>query len=136
MSGVNLDKAGDNKHIIRSDDGKAGLWVGGIDDMWKLGKPVGVGGPWMKSPVKANTPSDPYLMTSYDKKELTLESSNAATITVEVDISGVGDWYPYKSFELQAGKETNYVFPKAFEAYWVRVTSDADTTATAQLVYK
>jgi hypothetical protein len=38
MSGLMPDaKAGD--HILRSDDAKAALWAGAIDDLWKLGKP-------------------------------------------------------------------------------------------------
>ena len=53
---------------IKSADGKLGLWFGAIDDLWKLGKPVGVGGPWKHTAVKAGKPSDAYLMTGYDKK--------------------------------------------------------------------
>ena len=37
-------KAGE--HVVRSDDSKAAVWVGVIDDLWELGKPVGHG-PWM-----------------------------------------------------------------------------------------
>jgi hypothetical protein len=43
-SGVNS-----SPHIIRSDDGKAAVWAGTIDDLWKLGKPSGTGGPWLKT---------------------------------------------------------------------------------------
>jgi len=50
MSGVNAATAGENRHIIRSEDGKAALWVGAIDDLWTLGKPVGTGGPWQGEP--------------------------------------------------------------------------------------
>ncbi|MDQ3814687.1 MAG: hypothetical protein M3347_12145, partial [Armatimonadota bacterium] len=61
-----------NRHIIRSDDSKAALWVGVVDDLWKLGKAVGRGGPWKDTAVKGGEPSDPYLMTGYDAKRLTL----------------------------------------------------------------
>jgi hypothetical protein len=37
------------------------LWLGATDDVWKLGKAVGVGGPWRDSLVTAGEPSDPYL---------------------------------------------------------------------------
>jgi hypothetical protein len=48
MSGVAAD-APANPHILRSDDGRAALWAGAIDDVWKLGKPRGLGGPWRDS---------------------------------------------------------------------------------------
>src|SRR5690606_10411625 len=52
-----------NSHIIRSDDGKCALWFGVLDDLWKMGKARGEGGPWYQTKVKANEASDPYLMT-------------------------------------------------------------------------
>ena len=45
LTGVKPEEAGDNAHIIVSDDVKAAVWAGAIDDLWKLGKPVGQGGP-------------------------------------------------------------------------------------------
>ncbi|HKL22934.1 MAG TPA: hypothetical protein VJ904_14095 [Tichowtungia sp.] len=136
LSGVNLEAAGDNRHIIRSDDGKTGLWVGALDDVWELGKPVGIGGPWLDTDVKAGQTSDPYLMTGYDKKTLKLKSSVPAAVTVEVDISGMGDWHPYLTFRTEAGKTKYYQFPDAFQAYWIRFKTDADSTLTAQLIYE
>jgi hypothetical protein len=52
LTGITPEKATDNPHIILSDDKKAAVWVGVIDDLWKLGKPVGMGGPWNDSDVK------------------------------------------------------------------------------------
>jgi len=136
LSGVNLKSGKDNRHIIRSDDGKTGLWVGAIDDIWTLGKPIGTGGPWKGTKVSANQPSDPYLMTGYDKKSLALESTKAGKITAEIDLSGMGDWQPYKTFEIKASEALRHEFPEAFQAYWIRFRSDTDTTATAQLTYE
>lgn len=134
MSGVATDAPTSNPHIIRSADGKAAVWAGAIDDLWKLGKPRGKGGPWKDSKVKSNTPSDPYLMTGYDKKSLTLTTSVPATITAEIDITGNGDWAAYQTFEVK--DQTKYTFPDAFSAYWIRFRSDKDCTATATLVYE
>ena len=50
----------------------ASVWVGAVDDLWSLGRPRGEGGPWKDAAVKAGEPSDPYLMTGYEKKSLTL----------------------------------------------------------------
>jgi hypothetical protein len=136
ISGVDLAAAGENRHVIRSTDGKTGLWVGAIDDLWELGKPVGSGGPWRDASVKAGEPSDPYLMTGYDVKELTLSTSTSTTISVEVDLTGMGDWVVYREFALAAGAAEKHLFPAGFQAYWVRCRAADDTVATAQLDYR
>jgi hypothetical protein len=80
MTGVADSAPRNNPHIIRSDDGKAAVWAGAIDDVWKLGKPRGDGGPWKNSPVKAGQPSDPYLMTGYDRKSVKLSHNGEGTV--------------------------------------------------------
>ena len=136
ISGINLTAAVNNRHVVRSDDGKTALWVGAVDDIWELGKPVGTGGPWLDTAVVAGEYSDPYLMTGYDRKTLELSSANAATMTAQIDITGMGDWHPYKTFQLQPDSRVEHQFPDAFQAYWIRFKSDVDTTATAQLFYR
>lgn len=136
ISGVNLGTAGDNRHLIRSDDGKTGLWVGALDDIWELGKPSGIGGPWQGTPVKAGEASDPYLMTGYDRKTLRLQAEQPMEIAAEIDLTGMGDWRVWKSWRLSAGQPREEVFPEHFQAYWIRFRSDADGTASAQLDYR
>lgn len=136
ISGIDLAQAGDNRHVIRSSDGKTGLWVGAIDDLWELGKPVGSGGPWKDTAVKAGEVSDAYLMTGYDEKELTLSADRNTKVTVEVDLTGMGDWVGYREFQTEAGKEMKHLFPDGFQAYWVRFRSDAEATMTAWLDYR
>lgn len=135
FSGIDKETK-DNRHIIRSDDGKAALWAGVIDDVWKLGKPRGKGGPWKNTAVKKGEKSDPYLMTGYDSKSLTLESDVATTILIEVDISGNGDWVTLRRSELQPGKELLVLFDAGFSAYWIRFSSSQDAKVSAQLTYK
>ncbi len=125
-----------NDRVITSDDGATALWAGVIDDLWQLGKPRGEGGVWNGTAVKANVPSDPYLMTGYDKKTATLLSAADATVTLEIDIDGTGLWVPYQPFALKAGVPVTHVFPEGFSAYWVRAVSSADTTATAMFTYE
>jgi hypothetical protein len=137
MSGIS-GAAPPSTHIIRSDDGQAALWVGALDDLWKLGKPRGTGGPWHNSVVKAGEPSDPYLMTGYDRKRVQLAhvSGEPVRMRMEVDISGAGTWVVYQEFDLRPGHPTQYVLPEGFSAYWVRLVASADTTATAQFTYE
>src|SRR5919205_2656430 len=49
---------------------QSGIWFGKTDDLWQWGKPAGWGGPWRKSQVQAGAPSEPFLMTGFDKKML------------------------------------------------------------------
>jgi hypothetical protein len=136
VSGIADNAPADNPHIIRSADGKTALWAGTIDDIWKLGKARGEGGPWKDSAVKKGTPSDPYLMTAYDRKTLTLTADKAVTLTAEIDLSGEGRWAAYQTFGVKPGTETTHSFPPEFQAYWIRFKASEDCTATARLVYE
>ena len=134
FTGLDVDTQGE--HIFRSADGKAAVWAGVVDDLWKLGKPCGEGGPWKDFAVKVGIPSDPYLMTAYDQKSVELSAASAASISLEVDVDGTDLWVPYKTFELEAGKTVAHTFPEGFSAYWVRAISDTVTTATAWFKYE
>lgn len=133
MTGIDSEASG--HHILRSSDGKAAVWIGVVDDLWQLGKPRGIGGPWHQTVVEPGAPSDPYLMTGYDRKRVTVTSSNAATIRLEVDVDGTGLWIPARSFDLSAAQTVEYEFPAGFSAYWVRAVSDARTQATVTFTY-
>lgn len=140
LSGINLAAAQGNPHIVKSDDHKAALWLGTIDDLWKLGKPIGDGGPWSGEFIKKGVPSDPYLMTGYDKKTLQLRfddpKNNSLNITAQIDISGNGDWVDYKTWPLETSHTIGHEFPDNFQAYWIRFISDEDTHASASLFYR
>lgn len=138
MTGINPKQAGANPHIFISDDKKAAIWAGVIDDLWKLGKPLGRGGPWMDSNVKPEIPSDPYLIGFYDKKNLTLshQDKKEIHITAEIDPTGDGDWVKYAVFTVKPNEKFTHQFPDAFKARWIRFTSDTETKASAWLEYK
>ena len=106
------------------------VWVGTVDDLWSFGRPIGEGGPWKNARVSAGQSSEPYLMTGYEKKAVTLSHTGAQPVRmrVEVDLSGTDTWVEYASFDVPAGKPLEHVFPDEFQAYWVRVKSDAATT--------
>ncbi len=131
----NSPQAQNDGHYFSSEDGHTGLWFGAIDDLWQLGKPVGEGGPWKDTAVKAATPSLPYLMTGYDQKKVALSTDKDATFTLEVNFDHNG-WHTYQQIEVPAGETITHPFPEGFNAHWVRVVADTDCEATAWFVYE
>lgn len=138
LTGITPEEGKGNPHIIVSQDGKAAVWAGVIDDLWKLGRPRGKGGPWVDSDVKAQVASDPYLIGFYDQRELTLSHSSekAVKISVEVDPTGNGDWMEYAVYTVEPGQQQRHQFSPSFQARWIRFISDTDTNVTTWLEYK
>ena len=116
---------------------QANLWFGKTDDLWRFGKPQGWGGPWLQEPVQALAPSDPFLMTGFDKKVLHLchDAGRAVGFRVEVDFVGSQVWKTYGVLEVPAHGYVHHEFPAGFSAHWVRLTADRACTATAQFMY-
>jgi hypothetical protein len=135
LSGV-VDRAPDGGHIVRSDDGKAALWMGNVDDLFHLGHPRGSGGPWHDTAVRAGVPSDPYLMCGYAGKTLRLTADAATSVTVEVDVDASGHWHNFTRFELQPNRTLTYPFPVGYSAQWLRLVADRGCVASAELVYE
>lgn len=137
--------ASEDEHYKVSDDGKVGLWLGDFDDLWKLGKPVGVGGPWKNSVVQAFIASDPYLMTGYDQKrvELSHDSSKSVHFTLEINVimnliavsDRFGIWNRYTTIEVQPGETKEFRFPDGFSAHWIRLVTDKNCMASAVFTY-
>jgi len=134
MTGVGA-KEKESLHVYRSEDGKEALWFGGIDDLWKLGKPVGVGGPWKNTRVKAGEASDPYLMTGYDKKSLVLSVDEPTEVTLEINFDHHG-YHVYRTWKVTPGKAVRFEFPKAFSAHWARLVAIGDCVASAVFTYE
>jgi len=124
--------------VVTSADGKASLWLGKTDDLWRFGKPIGTGGPWKDTAVKADEASDPYLMTNFDRKTLTLshDAEKSVTFTVEVDFLANGTWREYAALAVPPGKPLQHKFPAGFAAHWLRVRSSSAGSATAQIHYE
>ena len=127
--------SGLSARLFSSPDQKTSLWFGGIDEIWKFGKPVGIGGPWKNTQVKANKPSDPYLMTGYDQKTLVLEADKDCEITAEIDIDHWTGYHPFKTFKIKADKKITFKCPLGFSAHWIRFKSNKSVQASCQLIY-
>jgi hypothetical protein len=126
-----------NPRVILSNDRKCAVWVGVIDDLWKLGKPTGHGGPWVNAVVTANEFSMPYLFSGYDRKELmiTQKSEHSIFLTIEIDPLGEEDWVKYKTVEVAPGKTFTMQFPKEVQGRWIRFRSDKQAIITTWLNY-
>lgn len=136
LSGIRRD-AKISESVYMNEDKTAGLWFGSIDDLWKLGKPVGTGGPWKGTQVKAYVQSDPYLMTGYDKKTLIIQSDKNVNVTLRISVCHYLDEpVVYKTFEVKAGEVLKYVFPKGFSAHWAYLSTDKDCRISAQFIYE
>lgn len=138
LSGLDAQTARGNPHVLTSQDGKAMVWAGVIDDLWKLGKPTGEGGPWKDTTVKAGECSDPYLIGFYDKRSMKLshKSGSPVSFVIEANPIGHGPWMTYQKVTVKPGEVWEHEFPADFEARWLRIFCDRNTTVTAWLTYK
>ncbi len=138
LSGVDPQAADGNEHIILSEDGELAVWAGVIDDLWKLGKPVGKGGPWANTAVDAGIPSDPYLFAFYDQRKLELQhgANEEVTFTIQFEPVGHGPWMDWKQVTVAPGETHLETFPDEIEARWVRLVANDDCTATAIFTYE
>lgn len=136
ISGVRAAAERDG-HVFGTEGGPA-LWFGHIDDLWRLGKPVGQGGPWKDSAVKAGETSEPYLMTGYDQKELSLshDVQQPVTFRVLIDFDHRFSSRLYKSITVQPGETVRHRFPDGFQAHWLRLEADHTCHATGWLTYR
>jgi hypothetical protein len=128
----------DDPHVFFDPQQRVGLWFGGVDDLWKLGKPVGEGGPWFRTEVESNVPSDPFLMTGFDRKTASMshQSNETVKFNLQVDIEGSGLWVDYGTFAVEPGETVNHAFPTDFSACWIRAISDRPTIASLTLQYR
>lgn len=117
---------------------QANLWLGKTDDLWHFGgQPSGWGGPWWETPVRADEPSAPYLMTGFDRKclHISVEDAEQVAFTVELDFQGTGrNWHPCTRL-VTGGGYARHVFEDGLSAHWARVVPHGDCTATAQFFY-
>ncbi|SHF84172.1 hypothetical protein SAMN05443144_1142 [Fodinibius roseus] len=145
LAGCQNNISDESEHFFKSDDDKVGLWAGDVDDLWKLGKPTGIGGPWKNAKVYAGNPSEPYLMTGFDEKILTLshDIDSPVRFDIEIDfamnVDMVGDdynrWHKFKKITVEPGQSKEFKFPKGFSAHWVRLKANKECRASAIFIY-
>lgn len=114
------------------------VWIGDIDELWKLPPPTGRGGPWHGTPVAAGAASDPYLMGGHWKKllEIDHDARDSVPVMIEVDPTGDGVWFEDSKLDVAPGAATAYTFPDGFAAQWVRLQAAAPCRITATFAYR
>lgn len=135
MAGDQTTPIGDTNAAVGQP--QANLWLGKTDDLWQWGKPRGWGGPWYRTPVEADMPSDPFLMTGFEHKcaHFSHDSQQAVSFAIEVDFHGDGEWHLLESVRVAARGYVPYCFPAGFSAHWVRFRASQSCTASVQLHY-
>ncbi|MCS7026015.1 MAG: hypothetical protein NZV14_14520 [Bryobacteraceae bacterium] len=115
---------------------QSGVWFCKTDDLWSWGKPKGWGGPWRRTQVQAGQPSDPFLMTGFDKKMLHLRTDRVASFALEYDFLGDGDWIPYEKITTAGPKNSaRLIFPEGFSAHWIRIVPETTCAASAEFFF-
>ena len=63
------------------------------------------------------------------------QPGQSVRMKIEVDLTGTGKWVNYATLDVPGGKTIEQKFPDGYQAYWLRVTAEAATTATAWMIY-
>ncbi|MCG8523299.1 MAG: hypothetical protein MI744_13945, partial [Pseudomonadales bacterium] len=90
------------------------------------------------SVVKSGVPSDPYLISHYDKKylEISHDSTEPVQFRIEVEPIGHDPWMLYKHINLNPGETFKHHFSESFQARWIRFIANKDCIATTFLKYE
>ncbi len=117
---------------------QSNLWFGKPEDLSEWGGATGWGGVWAGDDLKAGEYSDAFLVKGYQNRVLHLahETGKPVGFTVEIDKSGNGKWEAYKTISVPATGYAYFLFPKSFDAEWLRLKPDTDTKATAFLHFQ
>lgn len=135
LAGVRGDAPAD-EHCWRSDDGEVALWFGAIDDLWSLGRPSAVGGPWYFRRVRAGEVSDPYLIAGFEFDTVAVrhDQPNGVRVRIEVDALADGTWWTLDEIEVPPGLSSyQHRLPSGFAAHWIRFVALRDCIISAQV---
>jgi hypothetical protein len=138
MSGADPLSKTSNDRLLRSSDGRIALWAGVIDDLWKLGRPVGKGGPWTKAQVQSGDTSDAYLFGGYDRRSLEIVNHGITSLNIrmQVDATGDGVWFDGQSFDINAGQRLQHLFPADLRGKWIRFRAESGGRVSTMLKYE
>ena len=114
------------------------LWFTSPDMLDQLGPPIGRGAIWLDDQVAANTPSEPYLFSGFERRNVCLTHSAKVPVTFsfEVDRQGNDQWTSLTDVTVPAGQTVWHSFSPEEEGVWLRVSTDQDCDkVTTQFQY-
>ena len=113
---------------------QSNLWFGRWDDLRGFGRPAGCGGPWVADAVKANEPSEPFLLAGFERRVVHLadDAAEPVTFTLETDAAGNDNWTTLASVIVPARGYAYHVIPPGTPGEWIRVKTNRNVeSATA-----
>ncbi len=125
------------EHIVTSKDGAAAVWLGVVDDIWKLGRPVGraqIGltvrnaGMWTSDPVLANGFGDAFITCR-------VSGGLGGVVFVDADISGDGTWVGISRIQVPPSGRGHAEIDKRLHPYWLRIRTAPGTDAIADITF-
>lgn len=130
-----VDTESESEHILRAPDG-TGLWLGNIDDLWRLGSPSGKGGPIKDGFLYCSQASEPFLTMGYRKIRAVFSHNLKENVrfAIDVDYMADGTYGEWGAVNAVPGDQTEYVFPEGFSAHWIRIRPDKDCICTVEFM--
>ncbi len=138
----NLDRT--SNYIPANNEKTAGLWFGRVDDLYKFSKPSGYITFWRSSNLSAGSTTPPLLISGYSDKNILFHHTSGRALKFEIYVAftsrkNSGDrnlpyFHKYGTVTVNSGEKYKYVFPKGFNARWIRIKSlDGGTSVTGSL---
>lgn len=118
-----------------SGQSQSNLWFGSMNDLSSWGPLNGWGGVWQNDPVKAGISSVPFLIAGFDNKIVHLAHNSDKPVIFTLETNKNGRWEIYKNITVDARSYEFYIFPKTFDAEWIKVKTDSDCEASVYFHY-
>jgi hypothetical protein len=125
-------------HVVTSTDGTAAVWLGVVDDLWKLGRPVGKAKIGLSVRDAGIWTSDPVLANGFGDIEIACQVSGGrgGVVFVDADISGDGTWVSIGRIQVMPGAKGHAHIDKRLHPYWLRIRTAPGTDAIADFTFR
>lgn len=125
-------------HVVTSTDANAAVWLGVVDDLWKLGRPVGKAKTGLNNRDAGIWTSDPILANGFGDIEITCQISGGlgGVVFVDADISGNNTWIGVCRIQVMPGSKGHAAIDKRLHPYWVRIRTAPGTDAIADFTFR
>lgn len=125
------------EHVVTSTDGNAAVWLGVVDDLWKLGRPVGKAKIGLSEHNPGIWTSDPVLANGFGDIEIACQVSGGrgGVVFVDADISGDGTWVAISRIQVLPGARGHAKIDKRLHPYWLRIRTAPGTDAIADITF-